>query len=164
MSSKIQVRQHAVKSPGPRSPAGEAFNDVLVQIIRLNRRFTAAAETLTRPAGQTLARWLVLGECKESPATVSDIARRLYLARQSVQRVADVLEHDGLCAYRDNPRHRRAKLLELTPAGRSALARIEAAQREWSDALGARIGERVLRQAHAALEPVVEAVERAGQP
>jgi DNA-binding MarR family transcriptional regulator len=164
MSSKIRNRQHAVNSGAQRSPAGEAFNDVLGQIVRLNRRFTAAAEALTRPAGQTLARWLVLAECKQSPATVSDIARRLYLARQSVQRVADVLERDGLCAYQDNPRHRRAKLLELTPAGRSALAQIEAAQREWSDALGARIGQRVLRQAHAALAPVVEAVERAGAP
>src|SRR5919197_2291273 len=115
MSSTIQGRQHAVKSGTQRSPAGEAFNDVLVQVIRLNWRFTAVAETLTRPAGQTLARWLVLAECKESPATVSDIPRRLYLARQSVQRVADVLARDGLCAWRDNPRHRRAKLLELTP-------------------------------------------------
>src|SRR6266542_1186720 len=103
--------------------------------------------------GGLLARWLVLGECQHSPATVSDIARRLHLARQSVQRVADVLQREGLCTYRDNPRHRRAKLVELTPAGRSALTRIEAAQRHWSDALAARIGQRVLRQAHAALAP-----------
>lgn len=164
MSGNMQEGQHAVKPRTARSQAGEAFNDLLGQIIVLNRRFTAAAEALTRPAGQTLARWLVLGECQQSPATVSDIARRLYLARQSVQRVADVLEHDGLCAYRDNPRHRRAKLLELTPAGRSALAQIETAQCEWSDALGAQLGEGVLRRAYAALAPVVEAVERAGSP
>jgi len=137
---------------------------VLGQVIRLNRSFTAAAEALTKPAGQTLARWLVLGECKHSPSTVSDIARRLRLARQSVQRVADVLAGDGLCAYRDNPHHQRAKLLELTPAGRTVLARVDAAQRQWSDALGARIGEPVLRQASTALAPVVEAVDSAAAP
>jgi DNA-binding MarR family transcriptional regulator len=164
MSETIQDRQHAVNSAAKRSPAGEAFNDVLGQIIRLTRHFTAAAEALTKPAGQTLARWLVLEECQDTPATVSDIARRLHLARQSVQRVADALERDDLCAYRDNPRHRRAKLLELTPTGRSTLARIQAAQRQWSDALGARIGEPVLQQAHTALEPLVEAVERARRP
>jgi DNA-binding MarR family transcriptional regulator len=58
----------------------------------------------------------------------------------------------------------RAKLLELTPTGRSTLARIQAAQRQWSDALGARIGEGVLRQAHTSLEPLVEAVERGKRP
>ncbi len=164
MSSTVQSRQHAVKTRPERSPAGEAFNDVLGQIIRLNRCFTAAAEALTKPAGQSLARWLVLGECKDSPSSVSDIARRLRLARQSVQRVADVLEGEGLCAYRDNPHHQRAKLLELTPAGRTALTQIEAAQRQWSDELGARIGEPVLRQASVALAPVVEAAESAAAP
>jgi DNA-binding MarR family transcriptional regulator len=162
MSEKRQDRHHAVNSGAQRSQAAEAFNDLLDQIIRLNRHFTTAAEALTKPAGQTLARWLVLKECGDSPATVSDIARRLHLARQSVQRLADVLDRDGLCAYRDNPRHRRAKLLELTPAGRRALTQIQAAQRQWSHALGTRIGEGVLRQAHAALAPVVEVVERAG--
>jgi DNA-binding MarR family transcriptional regulator len=62
--------------------------------------------------------------------TVAEIARRLRLARQSVQRVADLLAGEGLCSYEDNPRHRRAKLLGLTPKGRKTLARIEDAQRE----------------------------------
>jgi DNA-binding MarR family transcriptional regulator len=162
MRQTIPKRQHAVKSEERPSPAAEAFNEVLGQIIRLNRHFTSAAEELTKPVGQTLARWLVLGECEERPRTVSDIARQLHLARQSVQRVADVLVREGLCAHRDNPRHQRAKLLELTPAGHSTLTRIQAAQREWSGALGARIGERALRRAHAALEPVVAALERSG--
>jgi len=89
--------------------------------------FTAAGEALAKPAGQTLARWLVLGQCRDASATVSDIARRLRLARQSVQRIADLLVADGLCFYRDNPHHQRAKLLELTAGGRSALYAIDAA-------------------------------------
>jgi DNA-binding MarR family transcriptional regulator len=161
MTAKLQKRQHPVKLPEERSSAEAAFDGVLSQIIRLNRRFTAAAGALTKPAGQTLARWLVLAECKNSPDTVAHVARRLYLARQSVQRIADVLERDGLCVYRDNPRHQRAKLLELTPDGRKTLAEIEAAQRQWSSALGERIGERALRQAQGALAPVVEVVDSA---
>jgi DNA-binding MarR family transcriptional regulator len=164
MSHKVSKRQQAVNSAVRRSRAGAAFNDVLSQIIELNRYFTTAAEALTKPTGQTLARWLVLQECEETPATVSDIARRLHLARQSVQRVADDLERDALCAYRENPRHQRAKLLDLTPKGRSTLVQIQAAQREWSNALGAVIGERVLRRASAALAPVIDGVERDGVP
>jgi DNA-binding MarR family transcriptional regulator len=35
--------------------------------------------------------------------------------------MADVLVRDGFAAYEDNPVHRRARLLRLTPAGRDAL-------------------------------------------
>src|SRR5207248_10470333 len=155
MSKSLSERQHAVND---RTPAGEAFNALLVQVIELNRHFTTAAEALTRPAGQSLARWLVLAECREAPTTVAQIARQLRLARQSVQRVADLLVHDGLGAYEDNPRHRRAKLLALTPRGLAVLARIDAAQREWADAQGAAIGEAPLRAAGRALEPVLGAL------
>jgi DNA-binding MarR family transcriptional regulator len=160
MTEGVVKRQHAVDAANERSPAGEALNALLVQVIELTRHFTVAGERLAEPVGQTLARWLVLAECKDAPATVAEIARRLRLARQSVQRVADVLAGQGLCSYKDNPRHRRAKLLALTPKGRKTLARIEDAQREWSNALGERIGEGTLRAAGLALAPVLEAVER----
>jgi DNA-binding MarR family transcriptional regulator len=62
---------------------------------------------------------------------VVDIAERLGLARQGVQRVADLLVSDGLAAYMDNPRHRRAKLLALTGAGERAIAGMAAAHRQW---------------------------------
>jgi DNA-binding MarR family transcriptional regulator len=60
------------------------------------------------------------------------MARELGHARQSVQRVADVLEHEGLVAYRDNPDDRRARLVELTPAGSEVLTAIYRRQVEWS--------------------------------
>ena len=80
---------------------------------------------------------------------------RVYgLARQSVQRTADSLVRDGLAVYEANPRHRRAKLLRLTPAGSSALDAMEVAQRAWADALGAELGESDLRQAAEVLQRV----------
>jgi DNA-binding MarR family transcriptional regulator len=157
--STVDARQNAVKFPAPRSPAGEAFNDVLLLVLRLHGSFTAAGEALAKPAGQTLARWVVLDQCRDTPATVSDIGRRLRLARQSVQRIADLLVADGLCAYRNNPHHQRAKLLELTPAGRSALYTIDTAQHSWCDTLGATIGEPTLRRTAAALQRITGAVE-----
>ena len=157
--SKVDVRQHAVKTPAGRSAAGEAFNDVLRLVLRLHGSFTGAGEALAKPAGQTLARWVILDQCRDVPATVSDIARRLRLARQSVQRIADLLVADGLCAYQDNPHHQRAKLLELTPQGRSALYTIDAAQRRWCDTLGDQIGEATLRRTVASLQRITHAVE-----
>ena len=131
---------------------------MLGQVIELSRHLTAAAEGLTKPTGQSLARWLVLAEAR-GVATVADIARRLRLTRQSVQRVADLLVSEGLCVYEENPRHRRAKLLVLTEEGSTVLDAIETAQREWCDEQGARIGESALRDVYAALGPVLEEFE-----
>ena len=126
----------------------------------LTRRFTTAGEALAKPAGQTLARWLVLETIQDKPATVAQIARSLQLARQGVQRLADVLVRDSLAAYEDNPAHRRAKLLRITPQGRRALRAIQTAQAAWADTLGAEIGEAQLRQASILLDRVLQAVGR----
>jgi DNA-binding MarR family transcriptional regulator len=131
-------RQDAVKPA--RTPAGDAFSDVVVRLIRLQGFLTAAGDALARPAGQTSARWQVLAAIEDEPRSVATIAHLLMLARQSVQRVADILESEGLVAYEANPRHRRAKLVRLTPKGRKTLARIQDAQRTWADALGAELG------------------------
>lgn len=162
MSNSILQRQHAVKSGAPdaldasadippRTPAGDAFSAFIVQVFQLNGLLLAAGDALARPAGQTSARWRVLAAVEDAPSTVAQIARAWRLARQSVQRVADVLVREGLAVYEKNPSHRRAKLLRLTPRGRSALRTIQTAQRVWADALGAEIGEADLRQASAVL-------------
>ena len=91
--------------------------------------------------------------------TVAQIARAWSLARQSVQRVADLLERDGLVTYEENPAHRRAQLVRLTPRGRSALRRIRVAQHEWANAVGDRIGTRDLRRANGILARIIEAFE-----
>jgi DNA-binding MarR family transcriptional regulator len=77
-----------------------------------------------------------------------------------VQRLADVLVGDGLAVYEPNPAHRRAKLLRLTPRGRSALRTVQAAQVRWADALGAELGEADLRQAGAVLDRVLESIRK----
>ena len=89
---------------------------------------------------------------------MAQIARALLLARQGVQRLADLLVRDGLAVYQTNPAHRRAKLLRITPSGRSTLRTIQTAQAAWADALGAKIGEDELRQASILLERVLQAV------
>jgi len=164
MSPTVEQRQHVVNAdsgPPSRTPEGEAFTSLLGQVIVLTRHFTAAGEALARPAGQTLARWLVLGAVQDAPATVAQVARTLHLARQGVQRLADLLVRDGLAVYQDNPAHRRAKLLQLTPRGRATLRTIDTAQAAWADALGARLGEGDLRQAGILLGRVREAVTAA---
>ena len=154
MPETLSNRQDAVKSEGrgsSRTPAGEALSSFVVQVFQLHGLLTAAGDALARPAGQTSARWRVLAAVEEGPMTVSQIARAWGLARQSVQRVADALVREGWAAYQENPGHRRAQLVRLTPRGRRALRRIQAAQRSWADDLGAEIGEEDLREASSVL-------------
>jgi DNA-binding MarR family transcriptional regulator len=122
-----------------RTPAADALTALMLEIFRVNGALLAAGNELTEPDGQTSARWQVLGAVTE-PRTVSDIARMMGLARQSVQRTADLLAGDGLVELVDNPAHRRAKLVRLTPVGEKVLRRISARQVEWSNQLAAAMG------------------------
>ena len=153
-------KKRAAEQSAVRTPAGDAVSLLSIMVLRLAGHLTAAGDALAKPAGQTSARWQVLATVEEAPLTVATVARLLGLTRQSVQRVADLLEADGLATYVDNPDDRRAMLLQLTARGRSALRTIQAAQREWADALGAQLGERELRAASATLARVMELVAR----
>jgi DNA-binding MarR family transcriptional regulator len=142
-----------------RTAAGDALTNLVLPVFELNGEFLAAADMMTRPVGLTPAWWQVLGATLDEALPVAEIARRvgLGLARQSVQRVADLLVEREWAAYRDNPAHRRAKLLEPTGAGRRAIDRLTSAQHAWADAVGNAVGEVELRHALAVVRQVIEA-------
>jgi DNA-binding MarR family transcriptional regulator len=123
-----------------RTPAGDAFALFSISVIRLAAHLTTAGDALAKPAGQTSARWQVLAAASHATMPVAEIGRVLGLARQGVQRIADVLEGEGLVRYEDNPAHQRAKLLVLTEKGQAVLHDIQVRQAVWADALGAEIG------------------------
>jgi DNA-binding MarR family transcriptional regulator len=130
-----------------RAPAGEALTDLVLEVFRLNGRLLSVGDRMTRPLRQTSARWQVLGALETRALTVSDIARAMGLTRQSVQRIADLLAAEGLVTYAAHPGHRRAKLVTLTPRGRTILASISRRQVEWANRLGDQLGLSRLRQA-----------------
>ena len=144
----------------PRTKAGDAVSLVAILVLRLAGHLTAAGDAMAKPAGQTSARWQVLATIEDEPATVASIARALGLARQSVQRVADLLARDGLASYAENESDRRAMLLHLTARGRSALRTIQASQRQWANELGAELGEKELRAAAATLVKMMDVMDR----
>jgi DNA-binding MarR family transcriptional regulator len=156
MARTLPERQHAVKDSArpSRTATGDAFTSLVVQVAQLGAEFTAIGESLAALGGQTLARWVVLDAAEDEPASVAQIARGRGMARQSVQRVADLLVRDGLAAYQENPDHQRAKLLTPTARGRLALTTIGTAQKEWADALGEQIGDADLRKASALMEHI----------
>jgi DNA-binding MarR family transcriptional regulator len=159
MYQSLSHRQHAVNHDGTtpqRTPSGDAFARLSITVLQLAGHLTAAGDALTRPLGQTSARWQVLAAAGHASMSVAQIARALGLARQGVQRIADLLEAEGLARYEGNPAHRRAKLLVLTPSGRETLDAIRARQAVWANAIGATFSEAELRDAAGVLMRVLE--------
>ncbi|MBL5974944.1 MAG: MarR family transcriptional regulator [Candidatus Leucobacter sulfamidivorax] len=99
-----------------------AIDELVFEVFRLNDRLIAVGDAAVKDFGLTSARWLVLGAVALSatPLTVAQIARNMGLTRQAVQRLANEMSSTGLIEFRDNPKHRRARLVVLTVEGEAA--------------------------------------------
>ncbi|MER6179435.1 MarR family transcriptional regulator [Streptomyces sp. NPDC001652] len=133
-------------------------------VFRLNGQFLGVAEELAKPAGLTAAWWQVLGAVLGEPLPVSGIARAMGITRQSVQRIADLLVERGLAEYRDNPAHRRAKLLAVTEEGLAAVRRINPGHAAFADRLAGAFGEDELADAVRLMERLSKVLEQLGPP
>lgn len=111
----------------PRAEQHAVVPLIIADIFELAGAFRRAGEAIARNVGQTQARWQVLSAASGTPMTVPQIARRLGVSRQNVQRIADLLVTEKLAAPSDNPDHRSSKHLVLTERGRDCLAQLNAA-------------------------------------
>ncbi len=114
----------------------EGLTELILEIFRVNGLLLAAGDRLSKDLGLTSARWQVMGALGDGPLTTSQVARRMGLTRQSVQRVVDLLRGEGLIALYENPDHRRAKLVRLTEEGQHRLARMSEIQAGWASRIG----------------------------
>lgn len=104
----------------------EALAALTLETRLLFRSLRRRADELHADAGwHTAARRSVLLELQErGPQPVPELARSRGVSRQDIQTRMDRLRDEGLVSARENPRHRRSPLFELTPFGREELARL----------------------------------------
>jgi DNA-binding MarR family transcriptional regulator len=81
------------------------------------------------------------------PLTVPQIAQMRPTSRQRMQRLADELAAEGLVKLVDNPKHRRSKLVQLTPKGDARYHAMRARFLAIAATLGAARGEADIREA-----------------
>ncbi|MCC6210719.1 MAG: MarR family transcriptional regulator [Burkholderiales bacterium] len=117
------------------STEGAATTTLILQVFRVNGLLLGAGDRLIRDLGLTSARWQVLGALSEGPLTAAQIARNMGLKRQSVQRLVDVLDEEGVVRFEDNPHHLRAKLIRMTESGERKYAKVMAIQTGWVNRL-----------------------------
>ncbi len=129
----------------------EVVNGIVLNVFKLNGYFLKAADCLTKGSELTSARWQVLGTVLHEQHTVAAIARSMGLARQSVQRIADILVTEGLAEFLPNSAHRRAKLLSCTEKGLNSIIKIRAKVVVWAKKVHDLLGEDELNDADKAI-------------
>lgn len=110
----------------------DALSRFSLEIFHINGLLMRSGDILTRSIDQSSARWQVLGRIGYKPQTVAQIARDMGHARQSVQRVTDLLVDEALALYKNHETDQRTKLVELTPKGEEVLLAIYAQYEAWS--------------------------------
>jgi DNA-binding MarR family transcriptional regulator len=118
----------------PANSATDAMVELISRSFRLNSRLQITADRMAREVGLSAARWQVLSTVTQAthPVTISDIARWMGLARQSVQQVADALAKDGLISYEPNPKHQRASLVVVTKKAAKLLEQLDKQRYAWA--------------------------------
>lgn len=80
------------------------------------------------------------------PLTVPQIAQMRPTSRQRMQRLADELAAEGLVEFIDNPKHRRSKLVRLTPKGDARYRELNARFLLIASTMGAALSEADIRK------------------
>ncbi len=139
------------------TPEGKALTDLILEIFRFNGEMLEAGNRITEPYGLTSARWQVLGaiDIAGAPLTVAQIARRMGLTRQAVQRIANDLRDLEILAFEPNIDHKRSPLLSITKKGAKVLQEIEKDQAVWVNQLAQGVSERQLKSALKILQVVL---------
>lgn len=133
-----------------------ALSQFALSVFDVNGLLLQSGDMATRPIGQSSARWQVLGRAGHQPQTVAQMAREIGNSRQAVQRLADVLEKEGLIAFVDNPADKRARLIELTPQGKEVLAEIDLRDKQWSQTLMAELDSEQLHMIAEVLDDIAK--------
>ena len=127
------------------------------EIFQINGKLLANGDRLSAQYDLTGARWQVLGALKmeNCPLTVAQIARRMGLQRQSVQRLVDIMVKQKILTYIPNPEHKRAKLVDLTKHGSKVCEKLGETKQCWADEI-------VKGFTHEELEQTIRVLQKLG--
>ncbi|MBL4691974.1 MAG: MarR family transcriptional regulator, partial [Magnetovibrio sp.] len=114
---------------------GYLFTELLLEVFRFNGALLADGDRITADIGLTSARWQVMGTIDDRSLAVPHIAREMGLTRQGVQKTVNILGKEGLIELQNNPHHKTAKLVQITPKGRQRLDLASKIQMEWANTL-----------------------------
>ena len=130
------------------------------ETVRLYLRLNAVAATLYhRGEISGPRRTLMVALARLGPQTVAGLARARAQSRQRLQPLVDALVNEKLLKRRENPAHRRAYFVELTPKGKAFVRHVLKTEGTLRAQLVLRVSPRRLTDAAAVLAAVRRAIE-----
>jgi DNA-binding MarR family transcriptional regulator len=160
LDGRADVETRGLRLASGRTPEAEILTELFSEAFRLRAALERRGNEMTRGLRQTCSRWQVLRAVHERPGAIPQIARRLGLTRQAVQRLADLLVEARLAMYYANPAHLRSPRLRLTPRGEAALQQIEVLQARWSNRMANGSLRRDLEVTLRTLRQLIDRLER----
>lgn len=113
----------------PADPTAEEVAQQLASVVgRLLRRLrSSSSESLLTPTQRS-----VLARLEDAgPATTADLARAEFVRPQSMRLTLGALEAQGLIERAPDPADGRKSVVSVTDTGRTTLAEVRAAKRNW---------------------------------
>ncbi|MCW8917193.1 MAG: MarR family transcriptional regulator [Gammaproteobacteria bacterium] len=115
--------------------SGNLFTQLTLGAFKLSGMLSNEGDQMTKEFGITSSRWKILGAIimSQTLLTVPQIGREMGQSRQAVQRLVDVMIKDGLLTLVDNPNHKRARYIEVTPKAEEIYQKLYQKQIPWAD-------------------------------
>lgn len=114
---------------GPAAAPEVSASEVGQHYLELHHQLRRTVDEAMSAVGVSLSRAKVLGVLAEhGPMNQAGLAARLGFAPRSVTETVDGLERDLLATRVADPQDRRARIVEITKAGRAAYARAAVAK------------------------------------
>jgi DNA-binding MarR family transcriptional regulator len=132
-----QSRRDELTAVKPSSQAGGIIEQLAWLVPYLYFDMKSVGDRMGREIGQTSARLAHLREfALAEPITVAQLAKRLHMDRQPIQRIAHELAADELIEFIENPNHTRSRLVRLTHKGWPMVIQFARFVSEWADLVG----------------------------
>jgi DNA-binding MarR family transcriptional regulator len=148
MARKAKASAHYRKGPRPTVDSkGDEIAELLLDVSQFFFRIRAVGQKtglITSWGGGAFGFMRSLALL--GPLTVPQIAQMRPTSRQRMQRLADELAAEGLVEFIDNPKHRRSKLVQLTPKGNTRYRELNARFLEIASTLGVGLSEGDVRR------------------
>jgi DNA-binding MarR family transcriptional regulator len=140
--------------------SGKLFTQLTLGVFKLSGMLSNEGDQLTKEFGITSSRWKILGAItlSQTPLTVPQIGRAMGQSRQAVQRLVDVMIKDGLLTLVDNPNHKRAKYIEVTPKAEEIYHKLYQKQIPWADRCAAELSVEELETALAVIQKISQSL------
>jgi DNA-binding MarR family transcriptional regulator len=141
----------------------DSYQILFEEVRRLHNRLRYVGDRLHEfDEVSTATRSLLLSIQREGPSTVPDLAKERLVSRQIIQTQINVLLDQGLVTPQENPKHRRSKLMALTPKGKTLVQQMLQREAALLKKGGAPLAEEEVRQTSASLHTLrnhLEALE-----